>query len=165
MKVLKYPTDLKALRTKSLDYPIDSFPEDQATLIDELVTGMQAEGGLGMSAPQMGHHVRVFVVAGHLDGKPDETLVFINPEITYRSADTELGDEGCLSFPGAPTKIRRYVEVRVKALDANGAEREVSAAGLFARCLQHELDHLDGKLIIDYVSSTRRAKFIAAVWR
>ena len=129
---------------------------------------MYAAPGIGLAAPQIGQSMRILVLdvdqprAENEDeelpvekrrGKPQ---VFINPELLWSSEEMNVYDEGCLSIPGQYAEVERPKIVRVKALDQNGKQFEVEADGLFATCLQHEIDHLNGVLFTDHLSSLKR---------
>jgi peptide deformylase len=124
-------------------------------LISDLFDTMYRERGIGLAAPQVGVSRRIFVV--DVEGEEGERvkLALVNPRLA-RSSGTVVGEEGCLSIPGIHADVRRHAEVAFEALDENGAPITVHAAGLLARALQHELDHLDGVLFIDRVSAIRR---------
>lgn len=118
-------------------------------LIDDMFDTMYEANGVGLAAPQVGILKKIFVVDVGMD--EPEPYVFINPEILERDGE-QTGDEGCLSVPGYQGKVTRAEHVRVRAFDENMEEFELEADGLFARCIQHEEDHLHGVLYIDKVS-------------
>lgn len=121
-------------------------------LYRELVVAMQRSDGLGIAAPQIGESVRMFVVVGSLANKR-QPMAFINPKIVWKSDDGLLLDEGCLSFPGVLVSVWRPLRVVVNALGINGEPfRADIESPLLARCLLHEYDHLEGKLLIDNVT-------------
>jgi len=149
------------LRTKSIRVLVS---DDVSDLISELNTTMVAEGGLGLAAPQIASNKRVIVIdvdptstyddvpyAGQTSGR----FVMINPVIVRREGGAQW-DEGCLSFPGVQEKINRSVFVRVEYEDADRVTHQLDAKGLLAACIQHEIDHLDGKLFIDDLSKLRQ---------
>lgn len=125
-------------------------------LLRDMWATMYAAKGVGLAAPQIGLNLRLSVIDVRPNGKP-QRLVLINPEITSREGKMEE-EEGCLSVPGLYAKIRRYGRVRVRALDHAGDRYEMSGEGLLARALQHEIDHLDGKLFIDHLSLAERLR-------
>ncbi len=137
---------------------VERFDDDLIALYRDLVDTMAAEDGLGLAAPQIGDHRRVFVVAptmiGWATGAPP--AAFVNPEVVAVSGELESSVEGCLSFPGVGLKIERPRRVSMRAQDLNAAWFEVEASGLGARCLLHEYDHLNGRLMIDYVGAFKR---------
>jgi len=123
-----------------------------------MIETMYASNGAGLAAIQVGRFERVFIIEGHTAGGPEDAppLVFINPTMEELSKETETADEGCLSFPGTYVPIKRASRVRLSALDMNGTRRTVEAEGLYARALQHELDHLNGRLLVDHVGPVKR---------
>lgn len=123
----------------------EPVPEGEgAELVAALVQVLEREGGAGLAAPQIGSGLRVCVI-----GSGSSTNVLINPEIVKRSKKTSVDVEGCLSMPGTMASVRRNNSVTVRARDLNGDTRRVKATGFMARVMQHEIDHLDGILIID----------------
>jgi len=116
---------------------------------------MKDENGIGLAATQVNRHVQVVVMDVSED--QNEPRVFINPEIIRRDGST-ISEEGCLSVPGNYAKVERAESITVKALDQNGESFELDAEGLLAICIQHELDHLKGKLFIDYLSPLKRQR-------
>ncbi|MBI4060622.1 MAG: peptide deformylase [Elusimicrobia bacterium] len=142
-----------------LDYA--AFKNELPALLKDMWATMAAARGVGLAAPQIGLSLRIAVIDVKPEGKP-RRIVLINPEIL--SLEGELNDEeGCLSLPGVYAKLRRHARARVRALDENGVSREVSGEGLLARALQHETDHLDGKLYIDRLSFEDRLKALDAI--
>lgn len=135
---------------------LQPLPQLQQLAADMLET-MYAAEGIGLAAPQVGRSERVFVA-----DVDDHAYVMVNPEILEREG-TERAEEGCLSIPEIFGDVDRASRVVVRALDVNGEQFQVEATGLLARCIQHELDHLDGKLFIDYLSLIKR-KFLARRW-
>ena len=141
------------LRKKAI--PVISFDEKLKTFVDEMIETMIEQDGVGLAAPQVGDSIRLAVIDP--TGGVSDPLVLINPEITFFSDDKVDADEGCLSLPDITLKINRSVRVSVKALDENGKEYIIeNAEGLLARALQHEIDHLDGLMIVDHVSALQR---------
>jgi len=124
-------------------------------LIDELFSAMYAAASVGLAAPQIGEPVRAIVVDVSRQDPNSSPLALVNPEI-LASSGTQVGDEGCLSFPDLYGQVRRAEHVRVRALDPRGAPLEVSASGFLSRALQHEIDHLDGRLFIDLLTPLKR---------
>lgn len=133
-------------------------PGDQAAvraLAPRMLATMYRAPGIGLAAPQVGVALRLAVI----DLQPEERrepIVLINPEIVTVSSETETREEGCLSLPDQYADVTRPRAVTVRFQGLNGARREITAEGLMARCLQHEIDHLDGVLFIDHISSLRR---------
>lgn len=122
-------------------------------LIDDLLETMYASKGIGLAASQVDIHRRVLVL-DISDGR-DQPMAFINPEI-LEAEGSAPGEEGCLSLPGIYDKLERAARVRVRALDRNGEPFELQADGLLGVCIQHEMDHLEGKLFVDYLSELKR---------
>lgn len=149
LHVLHYPDE----RLRTVAKPVDSVNAEIKQLVADMLDTMYAENGIGLAATQVNVHQRVVVIDVSEDR--NEPMVFINPEITSRSGDTSY-EEGCLSVPQSYAKVERAAEITVKALDKNGNPFELKADGLLAICLQHELDHLEGKLFIDYLSPLKR---------
>ncbi|MEO7218175.1 MAG: peptide deformylase [Gemmatimonadaceae bacterium] len=137
--------------------PLSDVTDELRALVADMLETMYAAEGIGLAAPQVGRTERVFVM--DVDENP---LVMVNPEIIEREG-TERAEEGCLSIPEIFGDVDRATRVVARALNADGEPFEVEFTGLAARCVQHELDHLDGKLFIDYMSLIKR-KFTARKW-
>ena len=150
LTILEYPDP--RLRTKAA--PVERVGAELGQVIDDMFETMYAAPGIGLAATQVDYHKRVVVMDVSEDrSKP---LVFINPEIIERSGALEI-EEGCLSVPGVfDTPTVRSEKIRVRALGRDGKPFELEASGLLAICIQHELDHLDGKLFVDYLSELKR---------
>ena len=152
LTILEYPDP--RLRTKAA--PVERVDAELVQVIADMLETMYAAPGIGLAATQVDFHRRVVVV----DVSDDKStpLVFINPEIIERSGSLEI-EEGCLSVPGVfDTPTARSEKVRVRALGRDGKPFELDADGLLAICIQHELDHLDGKLFVDYLSELKRTR-------
>ena len=150
--ILHYPD--KRLRTPG--QPVTDFGPDLQVLIDDMAETMYAAPGVGLAAPQIGVSKRLFIVDVAVgDDEPSDLRVFINPEIVDTDGITTF-EEGCLSFPGIREEIERAAEVKVRALDRHGEPFELQASGLLAIAIQHENDHLDGKLMVDRMSVLKR---------
>lgn len=149
-KILHYPD--KRLRTPG--EPVSTFDADLHKLLDDMAETMYAAPGVGLAAPQIGESVRVFIIDVGVDGDSD-LREFINPEIIETTGTVDW-EEGCLSFPGESQDIKRAERVKVRALDRHGESFELEADGLLAIAVQHENDHLNGKLMIDYLSPLKR---------
>lgn len=132
--------------------PVGAVTDELRALVGDMLETMYAAEGIGLAAPQVGRTERVTVVDL---GEGDGPLVLVNPEIVSR-AGSERGEEGCLSIPEIFGDVDRATDVVVRALDRDGAPIEVAATGLLARCILHEVDHLDGRLFIDYLSPIKR---------
>ncbi len=141
LKILKYPDDF--LRQKS--QAVRDFKDQRLSdLVSNMIKTMEKEKGVGLAAPQIGSDLRICLA------RVDNTLfALINPEIKAYSRKKEIFEEGCLSFPGKFFPVERPVKVKIKAQDINGKKIRIKADGLLARVLQHEIDHLDGILVID----------------
>jgi peptide deformylase len=150
-KILHYPD--KRLRVPG-ELVTDFGPELQA-LIDDMAETMYAAPGVGLAATQIGVSKRLFIVDVSDGEGPNDLRIFINPEIISTDGKVDW-EEGCLSFPGVHQDITRAERVTVRAQDRHGAFFELSADGLMAIALQHEKDHLDGKLMIDHLSALKR---------
>ncbi len=129
--------------------------EQLHTLIPQMFETMYAAPGIGLAAPQIGVALRLAIVDLQKDDKPTP-IVLINPEIIAVSEQWAVREEGCLSLPGHYADVSRPAEVRVRYADAAGLHHEIAADGLFAACLQHEIDHLDGVLFVDHLSPLKR---------
>ena len=128
------------------------------TLVDDMLETMYACGGIGLAAVQVGVHKRVLVMdlEQRETGEASNPLIMINPEIIESSDETNAYEEGCLSFPGQYAEVKRPKTVKVRFLDYDGNTQEMDADDLFATCVQHEIDHLNGIVFVDYLSSVKR---------
>ncbi|WP_029062276.1 peptide deformylase [Labrenzia sp. DG1229] len=140
--------------------PVDTVDDDIRVLSDDMLETMYDAPGIGLAASQIGILKRMFVLDVAKEDAPKEPMVFINPKIVWSSEDSSVYQEGCLSIPEYFEDVERPAEVTVQFLDREGAEKEIKANGLLATCVQHELDHLDGKLFIDYLSKLKRDRVI-----
>lgn len=147
--VLKFPDP--RLRLKAL--PVISVDDEIKILINDMFDTMYAEGGIGLAATQINIQQRVVVI--DLSDNKQEPYCFINPEILDKQR-TEVMEEGCLSVPGVYEKVQRAEQVTVRALDREGQSFELTTDGLLAVCIQHEIDHLDGIVFVDRLSSLKR---------
>ncbi len=144
----------KILRAKAR--PVRPGDDDLIrALVPQMLAAMYAAPGIGLAAPQIGQSLRLAVVDLQPDDKP-APLHLINPEIIGLSEETALREEGCLSLPGQYADVTRPAQVKIRYLDLDGTKREIEADGLLAACLQHEIDHLDGVLFVDYLSALKR---------
>lgn len=150
LNILRYPDP----RLHTVAKPVAQVDDRIRQLVDDMLETMYAAEGVGLAATQVDVHERVIVIDTS-EGR-DEPRVLINPELTWRSEETSFGDEGCLSVPSIYDKVKRHTRVRVKALDRDGQEREFEADGLLAVCVQHEMDHLVGKVFVEYLSPLKR---------
>ena len=138
--------------------PVDAGDPTLRRLADDMLETMYAAPGIGLAAPQVGVLKRLFVadLADKKKGEEPAPIILLNPEIGWQSDEEVALEEGCLSLPGQFADVLRPRAVRVRYQDLEGAAREIEAEGLLARCLQHELDHLDGVLFIDRISVLKR---------
>jgi peptide deformylase len=144
---------LKARRVDKVDAKIRK-------LMDDMLETMYAAPGIGLAAPQVGEVVRVIVVDVAREGEPRQPLRLANPEIFWASDEKVPCEEGCLSLPDQFAEVTRPSEVKVRYLDHENEIREVHAKGMLAVCLQHEMDHLEGVLFVDHISSLRRSMIL-----
>jgi peptide deformylase len=149
LAILEYPDP--RLRTKAV--PVTAVDDAVRQLIDDLLETMYAAKGIGLAASQVDVHRRVLVL--DISDPRDQPMTFINPEIVEAEGSAP-GEEGCLSLPGIYDKLDRATRIRVRALDRNGEPFEMEADGMLAVCIQHEMDHLEGKLFVDYLSELKR---------
>jgi peptide deformylase len=149
LHVLHYPDE----RLRTIAKPVAAVTADIQQLVTDMLDTMYDENGIGLAATQVNVHQRVVVI--DISEDRNEPMVFINPEIISHSGQTSY-EEGCLSVPQNYATVERAAEVTVKAQDRKGNWFELKADGLLAICLQHELDHLQGKLFIDYLSPLKR---------
>lgn len=151
LDILEYPDP--RLRTRA--HPVDVVDDAVRKLIDDLLETMYAAPGIGLAASQVNVHRRIIVV--DVSENRDEPHAFINPELTTFGDSVET-EEGCLSVPGFYEPVIRSEGVRVAALDRDGKAVEMAFEGLLAVCIQHECDHLEGKLFVDYLSGLKRTR-------
>jgi len=140
---------------KSHATPVDSFDDSLRRQVSRMAGIMSDALGVGLAAPQLGISQRLLV---YRVGPDAPVIALANPELEWSSSDAEEGEEGCLSIPGVTVDVERPVHVRVRALDEQGEERTVEASGLEARVIQHEMDHLDGVLILERTSRDERKR-------
>jgi peptide deformylase len=150
--ILEFPD--QRLRTRA--QPVTQFDAELGQLIDDMFETMYAAPGIGLAATQVDFHKRLLVIDVSKDRA--EPLVFINPEILSASEDEATLEEGCLSVPGVFDEVVRPAKCRVRALDRNGQPFERDCEDILAVCVQHEMDHLDGKLFVDYLSDLKRER-------
>ncbi len=151
LNILKYPDP--RLRTKAM--PVPAVGNSIRKLIDNMLETMYAAPGIGLAASQVDVHKRVIVI--DVSDERDEPHVFINPELSL-SGDPIETSEGCLSIPGVYEPVTRRERTKVRALDRQGVPFTLEASGLLAVCIQHECDHLEGRLFVDHLSSLKRAR-------
>jgi peptide deformylase len=141
-------------RLHTVAKPVQAVDARIRGLIQDMLETMYDADGIGLAATQVDVHERLVVI--DTSQEHDQPLVLINPEITWASEEKQVGDEGCLSVPGIYDGVERSSAVKVRALDADGQSREISAEGLLAVCIQHEMDHLLGKVFVEYLSPLKR---------
>ena len=150
LSILCYPDP----RLHQVAQSVAQVDERIQTLVKDMLETMYDAQGIGLAATQIDVHERVVVI--DVSEERNEPLVLINPEIIWASEEKQLGEEGCLSVPGIYDGVERSTSVKVKALDENGVSREIAAEGMLAICMQHEMDHLLGKVFVEYLSPLKR---------
>jgi len=151
LTILEYPDP----RLRTVAQPVQALDGSLRTLIDDMFETMYVSSGIGLAATQVNIHRRLLVA--DVSEQRSEPLVFINPEIVSRD-EVGIAQEGCLSLPGIFEDIERAQRIRVRALGRDGQPFEMEACGLLAVCVQHEMDHLDGRLFVDYLSELKRRR-------
>ena len=151
LPILEFPDP--RLRTKA--QPVVAVDEGVRRLIDDMFETMYAAPGIGLAATQVNVHKRILVI--DVSESRKDPVALINPELIAREGIGEM-EEGCLSVPGIYDKVTRAQRIRVRALNRSGERIEMEAEGLLAVCIQHEMDHLDGKLFVDYLSELKRTR-------
>ena len=148
--ILSYPDP----RLHTVAKPVQGVDARIKALVADMLETMYDANGIGLAATQVDVHERLIVI--DVSEERNEPLVLINPEIVWASAEKQVGDEGCLSVPGIYDGVERFDAVHVRALDAQGQSRVIEANGLLAVCIQHEMDHLMGKVFVEYLSPLKR---------
>lgn len=156
--ILKYGAG--ALHTPAR--PVEAVTPEIRQLIDDMIETMYAAPGVGLAAPQIGVPLRVFVVDISVGRRPEDLLVFVNPEFAERDG-MQLEEEGCLSVPGFEATVARPARAVVRGLDRNGSAQTVEGTGLLARAFQHEMDHLDGMLFVDRLRGIKRDMIVRRI--
>ena len=151
LTILEFPDP--RLRKKAV--PVDVVDDELRTLIDDMFETMYAASGIGLAATQVDVHRRLLVA--DVSSEKTDPRVYINPVIVEKDGVT-VSEEGCLSVPGYYEEVKRAEHIRVRYLDRDGRECEGECEGLLAVCVQHEIDHLDGKLFVDYLSEAKRTR-------
>ena len=151
LKILEYPDP----RLRRRAAPVEVVDEEIRRLVDDLLETMYAAPGIGLAATQVDVHQRVLVL--DVSEAKDDPQCFINPVILEQEGG-EICEEGCLSVPGFTANVERAEKIKVQALDREGASFQLDVDGLLAVCIQHEMDHLEGKLFIDYLSELKRQR-------
>lgn len=150
LNILRYPD----ARLHKIAKPVTVFDERLKTLIADMAETMYDAPGVGLAATQVDVHERLVVIDVSEEG--NQLIAFVNPEIIWSSEEKRVYDEGCLSVPGIYDGVERPSEVKVRALDANGQPFEMHCKDLLAVCIQHEIDHLNGKVFVEYLSPLKR---------
>ncbi|HEY5071679.1 MAG TPA: peptide deformylase [Caulobacteraceae bacterium] len=161
-RILTVDGDLAML--KQVSAPVESVDDDLRVLMDDMLETMYAAPGIGLAAIQVGVARRVIVMdLARGEDQTPEPRRFVNPEIIWASEDTLPYEEGCLSVPEIYDEVERPARVRLRYLDCRGERLEEEAEGLFAVCIQHEIDHLNGVLFIDHLSRLKRERAVSKV--
>jgi len=155
LNILRYPDP----RLHKVARPVERVDDDVRRLVRDMAETMYAAPGIGLAATQVDNHQRIIVI--DTSDSRDQLLVLINPEIAWASAEIQECEEGCLSVPGVYETVNRAAKVTVRALDANGIAFERTADGMLAVCIQHEIDHLEGKVFVEYLSRLKRSRIKA----
>lgn len=150
LTILRYPDP----RLHKIAKPVRAFDARLKRLVADMAETMYEAPGVGLAASQVDVHEQVIVI--DISDARDELRVFINPEILWASPEKQIYDEGCLSVPGVYDGVERHARVRARAQDVDGKTFEVEADGLLAVCIQHEIDHLKGKVFVEYLSPLKR---------
>ena len=154
LNILEYPDP----RLKKVAARVTAFTPEIERLVADMAETMYAAPGVGLAATQVDVHKRIIVI--DISETKDQLRVFVNPELVAADGEAEC-EEGCLSVPGYYDKVVRAASVTVRAQDARGEPFEIAADGLLAVCIQHEMDHLDGKVFVEYLSPLKRARLAA----
>ena len=155
LNILRYPDS----RLHKVAKPVAVFDERLKRLVADMAETMYEAPGVGLAASQVDVHEQLIVI--DTSETKSDLRVFINPEIVWASDEKQIYDEGCLSVPGVYDGVERPAKVKVRALDADGKLFEVDADGLMAVCIQHEMDHLQGKVFVEYLSPLKRNRIKA----
>ena len=151
-KIIIEPDPILRIKSENLDKVDNALRK----LMDDMLETMYAAPGIGLAAVQIGILKRLIVIDISKGEEKKNPLFLINPKIKYKSEKTSIYEEGCLSLPGHFAEIERPAECQINFLDYNGKKKEISAKGLLSTCIQHELDHLNGILFIDYLSKLKK---------
>lgn len=150
LEILRYPDP----RLHRIAQPVAAVDEEVRQLVDDMLETMYEAEGVGLAATQVDVHRRIIVM--DTSETRDQPVVLVNPEIIWRSDDLRVAEEGCLSVPKTYDKVERHARVTVRALGRDGESFEMQAEGLAAVCVQHEMDHLVGKVFVEYLSALKR---------
>ena len=152
LPILCYPDP----RLHKIAQPVAVVDERVRAIVDDMFATMYDASGIGLAATQVDVHERIVVI--DVSEERDQPLVLINPEIVWASDETRMGDEGCLSVPGIYDGVERALAVHVRALDRDGQTRVIEAEDLLAVCVQHEMDHLMGRVFVEYLSPLKQTR-------
>jgi peptide deformylase len=150
LHILRFPDP----RLHTVARPVEQVDDRVRRLVDDMLETMYAAEGVGLAATQVDVHLRVIVM--DTSEKRDQPLVLINPKLTWASDEMAVAEEGCLSVPQIYDKVERHAHVKVQAMNRQGELFELDAEGLSAVCVQHEMDHLQGKVFVEYLSALKR---------
>ena len=150
LSILNYPDP----RLHTVAAPVAAVDERIRKLVADMLETMYDAQGIGLAATQVDVHERLVVI--DVSEQRNQPLILVNPEIVWASEETQVNDEGCLSVPGIYDGVERASAVKVRALDGEGRERVIEAEGMLAVCIQHEMDHLMGKVFVEYLSPLKR---------
>ncbi|UCG97615.1 MAG: peptide deformylase [Burkholderiales bacterium] len=150
LTILEYPDP----RLRTVARPVTVFDADLRRLVGDMAETMYAAPGIGLAATQVDRHIQLIVI--DVSETKDQLRVFVNPQIVWVSEETVVCEEGCLSVPNIYDEVRRPARARVRAQDADGKSFELDCEGLLAVCVQHEIDHLTGKVFVDYLSALKQ---------
>ncbi len=150
LNILCYPDP----RLHAVAKPVHSVDSRVQSLVADMLETMYEASGIGLAATQIDVHERVIVI--DISEEHNDPLVLINPELLWASPERHIGDEGCLSVPGIYDGVERAAAIKVRAQDRDGQVREIEATGILAVCIQHEMDHLLGKVFVEYLSPLKR---------
>lgn len=147
-------------KLRQVSAPVAKLDRTLASLIDDMFSTMYDAPGIGLAAIQVGVPLRLITIDVARKDEPRKPLALINPEIVWSSEDTATYEEGCLSIPDYYEEVERPARVKVRFTDRDGASCEIDADGILSTCLQHEIDHLEGRLFIDHISRLKRERVI-----
>ena len=156
LTILTAPDPRLKLKAK----PVAKVDDAVRRLMDDMLETMYGSIGVGLAAPQVGVAQRVIVIDAAREGEKPNPMRMANPEILWRSEETMVANEGCLSVPEHYADVTRAAEIKLRYLDEQNEIREMSATGLLATCIQHEIDHLDGVLFVDHISALKRGMIL-----
>ncbi|HRW29168.1 MAG TPA: peptide deformylase [Emcibacteraceae bacterium] len=148
---------------KKISEPVKKVDDKLRAFMDDMLETMYDAPGIGLAAVQVAKLWRILVIDIARDEENPKPMYFVNPEITWTSEELNTYNEGCLSIPEQYAEIERPAECKIKFIDYNGEEQEIHATGLLATCVQHEIDHLNGIVFIDYLSKIKRSMYVRKV--